>query len=912
MSHRKRVYPQQQLNAYQQSAPQAFQPPVSPVGNMAPQGQMDQVIQGVGNLNMGTAIPVAGQQFPMGGVPQNAGYAPQNAGYAPQNAAYTPQYQQPVQQQAPMAQQQPMGQSLKPMNQLYPIDLLTELPPPIGDLNLPPPPLMVPAEKFAFPQAVETANNCSTYIRSTLNAVPKSNGLLKKSKLPLAISVKPYGKLNDDEEDIPLSSDGHLIRCKRCRAYLNPFVTLIQDGRRWRCNLCNLANDFPHTEGDSFLRNLHNRPEMMSSVVDHIAPSQYSVRAPPPAVYCFLLDCSANAVKNGLLSTACRTIFDCLDSLPNRDGRTKISIMCVDNAIHYFQIPEDPVEEVSESADGVSAEPPAQFPLKMLDIGDLDEPFTPTPTGLLINLKSCRKNLEHLFAQIPEIFQFNMSSKFALAPGLKAAKSLIRSIGGKIIIVSATLPNLGEGELKPRNEKQVADTKKEASALLSPQSSFYKSFTIDCNKSQVTIDLFLASDSYSDVATQSNLPRYTAGQTHFYPGWSATNVNDVIKFSKEFSKHITMDLCMEGVIRGRGSSGLKFNTFYGHFFNRSSDLCAFPTVPRDQGYVFEYTIDESISKEYCYIQIGALLSSNNAQRRIRVITIALPTTDNIGQVYASVDQLATTDYFTAKAVSMVNSGTSFEETREFFDKSVQDILAVYKAENVVSNTAGGAPLRLCANMRMFPLLMHSLTKNLAFRTGLVPSDHRASALNTLESLPLKNLIKNIYPSVYSLHDMPDEAGLPDETTGEIVLPDTINATMSVLEKYGLYLVDTNSELFLWVGGEAVNELMLDVFGVEDVVMLPIGKQELPYLENSEFNLRIHNILAKVRESDDVVTYKSLYIVRGPSVAEPVGHPSARELSSLRLWFGSFLVEDKIMKSLSYREYLQDLKNKISK
>jgi hypothetical protein len=30
-----------------------------------------------------------------------------------------------------------------------------------------------------------------------------------------------------------------IIRCKRCRTYINPFVTWADNGRRWRCVLVN-------------------------------------------------------------------------------------------------------------------------------------------------------------------------------------------------------------------------------------------------------------------------------------------------------------------------------------------------------------------------------------------------------------------------------------------------------------------------------------------------------------------------------------------------------------------------------------------------------------------------------------------------------------------------------------------------
>ncbi|CCK71633.1 uncharacterized protein KNAG_0H02200 [Huiozyma naganishii CBS 8797] len=929
--HRKRVYPQAQFQIGQQG--------VAPVG--VPPVGMPPV---AGGLAMGAgAVPIAGPGAGVGpGAGAGVGVAAGAASPVPASASFTPAQPQmeqlasgmagmqlngmPPQQMSmpvsmPMAdpsamysQQQQMpqmnrnGSAVKPMNMLYPIDLLTELPPPIRDLSLPPPPLMVPPERMLVPS--ETANAAPEYVRCTLNAVPKSNSLLKKSKLPLALVIRPYQHLQDTVDPPPLTEDGLVVRCRRCRSYMNPFVTFLDQGARWRCNFCNLANDTPMQFNHSYDRggapghphqqqqqyaNQYEKNEVRHAVMEYLAPKEYTLRQPPPSTYVFVMDVSQNAVKSGLLATTARSLLETLDFLPNHDGRTRVSILCVDNAIHYFNVPLDEEPETG---------------MQMLDVADIDEPFLPRPNAMVVPLAQCRENLETLLAKIPEIFQYNVMAKFALGPALRAAFNLVKNTGGKIEIVSSTLPTAGVGKLAKRNEAGVANTPKESAQLLSCQDSFYKNFTIDCSKSQVTVDMFLATDDYIDFASLSNLARYTGGQTHFYPGFSAANFSDVTKFTKEFSKHLSMDISMEAVMRARGSTGVRMNSFYGHFFNRSSDLCAFSTMPRDQSYVFEMQLDENLMQQYCYVQIAVLLSLNTSQRRIRVITLALPTTESLSEVYASADQLAITAFFTQQAVSKAMNN-SLDDARELISKAVTDVLATYKREIVVTNTAGGAPLRLCANMRMFPLLMHALRKHKAFRTGVVPSDHRASALNHLESAPLKYLIKNIYARVYSLHDMADEAGLPD-VTGSICLPEPINATASLFERYGLYLIDNGTELFLWIGGDAVNELVMDVFGTGDILQVPIGKMELPIVQDSEFNERIRNIVAKVREHDDIVTYQTLYIVRGASLSEPVNHASAREVAALRLWATSHLVEDKILTSESYREFLQAAKSKISK
>lgn len=55
----------------------------------------------------------------------------------------------------------------------------------------------------------------------------------------------------------------------------------------------------------------------------------------------------------------------------------------------------------------------------------------------------------------------------------------------------------------------------------------------------------------------------------------------------------------------------------------------------------------------------------------------------------------------------------------------------------------------------------------------------------------------IYPRLYSLHDMPDDAGLPNAETGAITMPPPLNLNSQNLVPYGLYLIDDGQTQFVW-------------------------------------------------------------------------------------------------------------------
>lgn len=475
--------------------------------------------------------------------------------------------------------------------------------------------------------------------------------------------------------------------------------------------MCNLTNDVPQAfDWDATTQKSMDRwqrPELNYSVVEFIAPQEYMVRPPQPLVYLFLFDVSHAAVTNGLLATSARCILESLERIPNADRRTRLGFMAVDSSLHYFSIPQDTRGDPN-AADTGSGD------ASMLVVSDLDEPFLPTPGDLLVNLSECRENIEKFLSKLQSMFQNTQNAGSCMGAALRAGHKLIAPVGGKITVLTASLPNIGTGKLEMRERKENLGTSKESS-LLQPGNSFYKSFAVECSKNQVSIDMFLFSSQYQDVASLANLPRYTGGQTYFYPAWNAARSEDAIKFAREFSDYLSSEIGLEAVLRVRATTGLRMSTFYGNFFNRSSDLCAFPAFPRDQAYVVEVAIDETIAKPFVCMQSAVLHTTCNGERRIRVMTLALPTTTNLADVYASADQQAITTYFSHKAVEKA-LGSGLEAARDALQSKFIELLATYRRELAGGNVGGG--LQFPVNLRALPLLFLGLMKNVSSQSSL--------------------------------------------------------------------------------------------------------------------------------------------------------------------------------------------------
>ncbi|KAI6245497.1 hypothetical protein HI914_06558 [Erysiphe necator] len=838
--------------------------------------------------NPGAQAPGLGGPTPYGGI----SYQPANPGNPNINPSVDLAGVTQSMAQMGINNTQPGIQKLAPqvarplaLNQLYPTDLSSQ-PFNVGELDLPPPPIILPPNSSV---TTSPNANCSTkYIRSTLNAIPTTNSLLKKSKLPFALVIQPYTSLHDVDDPVPVVQDQVISRCRRCRSYINPFVSFLDHGHRWRCNMCNLTNDVPQAfDWDAISQKSMDkwqRPELNYAVVEFVAPQEYMVRPPQPLVYLFLLDVSYAAVSSGLLATSARTILDSLNRIPNADRRTRVGFLAVDSSLHYFAIPKDS-EENSET--------------QMLVVSDLDEPFLPVPQELLVPLSECRLCVEKFLTSLQTMFQFNQSNSSCMGSALRAGHKLISPLGGKLVIITASLPNVGYGKLEMREDKKLLGTSKESS-LLQTGNSFYKSFAVECSKNQVSIDMFLFSSQYQDVASLSNLPRYTGGQTYFYPGWNAGRIEDAVKFASELSDYLSVEIGLEAVLRVRATTGLRMSTFYGNFFNRSSDLCAFPAFPRDQSYVVEVAMDESMTKSFVCMQTAVLHTTSNSERRIRVITLALPTTTNLADVYASADQCAITSFYSQKAVERALSG-GLEPAREALQAKLVELLQTFKKELAGGNLGGGG-LQFPANLRGLPALFLGLIKNVGLRkSSQIPSDLRSAALCQLSTLPLRLLIQYIYPRFYSLHDMPDNAGTINPETNQITLPPLLNLSSERIVSYGLYLIDDGQTQFLWVGRDAVPQLLLDVFDVTDKTQLKVGKGSLPELSN-DFSERVRAVILKSRDhrSKNVgsIILPHLFIIRED------GDPS------LKLWAQTLLVEDRVDQGVSFQQWMGILREKV--
>ncbi|KAL6098292.1 sec24a [Pungitius sinensis] len=828
----------------------------------------------------------------MGGSPQPGPPGRHLGGHYPslppgyQNAAPPPSAMHPAIQaatqpysQAPQPYQQPLGgpgpAQLSPS--LAAMSLQSSTPEALRVVNLLQernllPPIPIPPPTPCLQQDLQKINCNPEVFRSTLTSIPQTQSLLNKAKMPLGLLLHPFKDLSQ----LPVVTSSTIVRCRSCRTYINPFVSFL-DQRRWKCNLCYRVNDVP----EEFMYNPvsrsygepHKRPEVQNATIEFIAPSEYMLRPPQPAVYLFILDVSHNAVETGYLSVFCQSLLDNINALPG-DSRTKIGFVTFDSTIHFYNLQE-----------GLSQP-------QMLIVSDIDDIFLPTPDSLLVNLNECKELVQDLLKSLPTLFQKTMETQSALGSALQAAYKLLLPTGGRMSVFQTQLPNLGVGALQSREDPNQRASAKDIQHL-SPATDFYKKLALDCSGQQVAVDLFLLSSQYCDLASLGCISRYSAGSVYYYPSYHHQhNPAQVECFQKDLKRYLTRKIGFEAVMRIRCSKGMSIHTFHGNFFVRSTDLLSLPNVNPDAGFAVQMSIEENLDDmQNVSFQAALLYTSSKGERRIRVHTLCLPVVNSLSDIFAGADVQAITGLLACMAVDR-SATASLSDARDAMTNAAIDSLTSFR-QSVLSIQQPGLLAPAC--LRLFPLFILALLKQKAFRTGTSTRlDERLFAMCQLKYQPLVYSMLMIHPALYRVDNLSDKGALNiNERT--VPQPPLLQLSVEKLSREAAFLMDAGTVMYLWVGRSCHPGFLTQVLGVASYAAVPDNLYLLPELDTAE-SQRTRAFIGWLR--DQRPFFPPLHVIRDESQLKPM--------------FMQNMIEDRTESALSYYEFLLHLQQQISK
>lgn len=864
--------------------PGQFAPPPPPGGSSAPFGQAQAPPGPPGGPGM-FQPPPPGQPAPTPGMfpPGATGGAPKPPMFQPQGPGVSAPPPPPGQGAAPAGMAPPgapAGMGATGQAQLYQE---------VIDFNI-----KIPDRLFRF----------------TTSKIPQTSAIANACKVPLGGVLRPLAPVADDEEEVDTVQPGSagIIRCKRCRTYINAFVHWVEHGRRWRCNICAMMNDTPaayfcHLDEEGLRRDRFERPELSKGVVEFIAPAEYMVRPPQEPTYFFVLDVSATAVRCGMLQSAANAIKASLDDLPGR-GRTKIGFITYDNSVHYYNLASD------------LAQP------QMLVVSDLNELFVPLPDNLLVNLQESRAVVDSFLDSLPEMFNKNpVVSQSCLGPALKAAFTVMKTVGGKMCVFQSIMPNIGDGALKPRENQQLMGTPNEVK-LLRPETAWYKDTAIEFSRQQISVDMFLFPYQYMDLAALGELPKLTSGNMFSYVMFNYEK--DGQRFEEQLNKTLTQATAFEAVMRIRCTKGMRISNFYGNFYIRGTDLMALPNVNSDSVFAFDLVHDEqNVASTYVTVQAALLYTSSEGQRRIRVMTQAIPVTSIGSELFRELDVNTTCNLLCKQGVD-VSVKTSIDNARIRLQQICVDLVRACKGgdrRTVSGYTVPQGPAQgenddkqLPESLNLFPLYTLAMMKNVAFRGGTdVHPDERIQAHHQINQMWLDTSKSFIYPRLYSIHDMDPDVGYAAEDQANsddgfeekfagrsrIRLPQAQALTIDSLSSDGVFLLDNGVDMYVWVGRSTNPNTLHSLFGVSSLENVD-PSQLILQMNGDELANRVGAIIQALREfpGDPYLVSAKVQIVR-----EGDAHLEAR--------FFWFLIEDRASfqgGTFSYEDFMNFVNN----
>ncbi|KAK6943539.1 Sec23/Sec24, helical domain [Dillenia turbinata] len=792
---------------------------------------------------------------------------------------------------------------------------------------------------------VRDTGNCSPrFMRCTINQIPCTSDLLSTSGMQLALLVQPLALPHPSEEPIQVVDFGESgpVRCSRCKAYINPFMKFIDQGRRFICNLCGFTDETPrdyhcNLGPDGRRRDADERPELFRGTVEFVASKEFSVhnftcqlepgpkdtslltyeeiREPMRAVFFFLIDVSMNALQTGATAAACSAISQVIADLPE-SPRTMVGIATFDSTIHFYNLKRA-----------------LQQPL-MLIVPDVQDVYTPLQTDVIVQLSECRQHVELLLESIPTMFQNNGVAESAFGAAIKASclelilNSLdvfpfddeskvvgfggfpfndslwiillmvaaflaMKNTGGKLLVFQSGkyisfnlifLPSVGIGALSAREAEgrtNISAGEKEAHKLLQPSDKTLKTMAIEFAEFQVCVNVFITTQTYVDIASISVVPRTTGGQVYYYHPFSA--LSDPAKLYNDLRWNVTRPQGFEAVMRVRCSQGLQVNEYSGNFCKQIPTDIDLPGIDCDKSIMVTLKHDDKLQDgSECTFQCALLYTTIYGQRRIRVHTLSLSCTNMLSNLFRTADLDTQFACLMKQAANDVPS-TPLSQVRDTVTNHSINILHSYRKFCATVSSSG--QLILPEALKLLPLYTLALIKSIGLCTeGRL--DDRSFWINYVSSLSTPLAVPLVYPRMITIHDLDSK-----EADGSVI-PPTVPLSSEHLTDEGIYLLETGEIALIYIGNSANPDIMRQLFGFSSVDEIPAQFVLQQY--DNPLSKKLNEIVNEIRRQRS--SYLRLRL--------------CKKGDSSGMLFFSYLIEDKTSSGLSYVEFLVHIHRQI--
>lgn len=692
--------------------------------------------------------------------------------------------------------------------------------------------------EHVFPPLAGTAyrahdqyNATPKFARMSMYSVPYTEELRGSTKLPLAMELIPFADqaLEHDEDvaQIDVRETEFVPRCRRCRAYLSPGMKT--SSHDMVCNICGFKSPLPSDYVSNLDFNGHRedyqrRPELFKGVVDYVVPQEYNwnEEKSKPMYRVFLIDISFEAFKAKMVEASCNAIrtalYDSEGQCALPEG-TKVAIIGYDQSVHFFDLSPE-LEQTSVSL-----------------VNDLDDPFLPFMGGLFADPVESAQIIDMTLMTIEQQVKQALSG-CAFGAAVKAAgMALAEYGGGQIVATLSQLPVVAPGNLKLK----VSDLNEIEwfKSICTPNDKYYQQLITEFVAKNVSLSLFVGSQSSVDLGNLGNLAIKTGGTVR---EWYRFDIErDEVTFIYAMKAAMVAVAGYQCQLKVRCSHGLVVKTCYGPFDTANDgETVSIPTVGADTSIVVEFGYNGTLdTKKDAHFQAALLYTSATGERKVRVVNSIVSITQRAVDVFSFADQDVLFKLLLRRSLSFFQTSV-LAGLKNALLMRVSEINAAYSSVN-----GKGTPdtLILPSSLHTLPMMLLAVWKSKAYSASLKVPDPRLSSYFNLMNLSSARLSVYVYPLLICLHDLAEEDCTVDETTAIFRMPQTLPLTLSNLQYGGAYLIFNGERAIIWIHKDVHPLLLQDLFGeyCESIDQVGSYISQLPRLD-SQISTQVRALL----------------------------------------------------------------------
>jgi len=199
-------------------------------------------------------------------------------------------------------------------------------------------------------------------------------------------------------------------------------------------------------------------------------------------------------------------------------------------------------------------------------------------------------------------------------------------------------------------------------------------------------------------------------------------------------------------------------------------------------------------------------------------------------------------------------------------KNVVKLFRFYR--NEIGGRYEAREFALPDKLKFFPLYLSAFLAKPCFNEKVhMNADHTFYTYLQLVQTNINRIFFDLYAKIYDITAMfrdwsnDSENFEPGaEVDNIVILPSSMPANLAIIRQDATYLIDNGDCLYLYVRSYTDAQLLEHLFGVSNFDDID-PSQQLPTLEESEFNLRVQAIVGRLRDIKNGGNVQSLVVVK---------------------------------------------------